>query len=141
MRAPVKRYTCPGLRAHFRRWLAGQFRICVPASLREHQVPATIYLLSDLVGSHYRFWPNALATLLADRRGAATFDRWPAALQREVSAVTGSRAAPLPLGVGEIDAVITRCKHAYSDPGAAGDVGEEANTVAGKQQDRAACAT
>jgi peptidoglycan/xylan/chitin deacetylase (PgdA/CDA1 family) len=104
--------------------------------LYAHEAPATIYLLSDLVGSHYRFWPNALATLLSDGSGGEAFSRWPEALKREVIAVIGSRSSPLPLLVGEIDAVITRCKFAYSDPELRAML-EKANGEAGARQDTA----
>jgi peptidoglycan/xylan/chitin deacetylase (PgdA/CDA1 family) len=102
--------------------------------LSAHGAPATIYLLSDLVGSHYRFWPNALASLLSDDSGADAFGRWPHALRREVTAIIGSRSPPLPLAVGEIDAVITHCKDAYSDPELRAMLAE-AGRAAGARQD------
>lgn len=36
--------------------------------LQRAKVPATIYLVSDLVGTRYKFWPNSLARILS-RRG------------------------------------------------------------------------
>jgi peptidoglycan/xylan/chitin deacetylase (PgdA/CDA1 family) len=83
--------------------------------LQAHGAPATIYLLSDLVGTHYRFWPNTLAALLVDGGGADGVKRWPEALKREVAAVVGPGVPDLPLSIDAIDAVIARCKSAFTD--------------------------
>ena len=53
------------------------FDYAFPVLVR-HRVPATIFLVSDFIGSSYQFWPNRLAELLyrlADRSSA-----WPSEL-------------------------------------------------------------
>jgi peptidoglycan/xylan/chitin deacetylase (PgdA/CDA1 family) len=77
--------------------------------LRAAGVPSTIYLVSDLVGTSYSFWPNALARLLADA-SPSVLARLPEWL-RQVLPANGSRALD---GV-EIDRVICICKDTRSD--------------------------
>jgi peptidoglycan/xylan/chitin deacetylase (PgdA/CDA1 family) len=71
------------------------------------RVPATVFLVSDLIGSAYRFWPNRLASLLG-RLGV-----------RDMPLMSGNfsallaRAGFVPTGsadVEQIDRVITACK-------------------------------
>jgi len=81
--------------------------------LRAEAVPATIYLLSDLMGTQYRLWPNRLARLLADTLSNEV--SWPDWLRREIANATVARAVPLPLSAAQIDAVITRCKERETD--------------------------
>jgi len=83
--------------------------------LRAEAVPATIYLLSDLMGTQYRLWPNRLARLLADALSNEVYVSWPDWLRREIAAATVARAVPLPLSAAQIDVVITRCKELESD--------------------------
>jgi len=88
--------------------------------LQAQQVPATIYLLADLVGTQYRFWPNELARLLGDPRNVAARQTWPEWLKLEVTRVTGTESVTLPLSMAplsmeKIDAVIERCKTLHTD--------------------------
>ena len=78
--------------------------------LKEAGMPATIFLVTDMVGSHYRFWPNRLADTLKvwrphfnQRLDEQTRSRM-LALGIPLDA-TGSDATP-----EWIDMVITRCK-------------------------------
>lgn len=70
--------------------------------LRKHEAPATIFVVSEFVGSRYRFWPNRLARLLTslDRPALARLlssdaGRWLAALDLDFdpAAQTGLDAA------------------------------------------------
>ncbi|MDQ1303822.1 MAG: hypothetical protein QG595_1805 [Pseudomonadota bacterium] len=74
------------------------------------QVPATIFLVADFIGSRYRFWPNRLAQLL----GVLDADHL-ADLPDELSAVLAAAGfvAGVPGGmvdIGRIDAVINAAK-------------------------------
>jgi peptidoglycan/xylan/chitin deacetylase (PgdA/CDA1 family) len=80
--------------------------------LRAHDVPATVYLLPDLVGTRYSFWPNRLARLLGDRRNNERRAGWPEWLQRELAEVA---ASALPLSMAQIDRLIDHCKSRYTD--------------------------
>jgi peptidoglycan/xylan/chitin deacetylase (PgdA/CDA1 family) len=74
--------------------------------LQAQAVPATIYLLSDLVGTRYSFWPNRLARLLGDSHNNETCGGWPDEIRP---------SAPLPLSMVQIDAIIERCKSLRTD--------------------------
>ena len=83
--------------------------------LQAAAVPATIYLLPDLMGTRYSFWPNRLARLLSAADNNAVSAGWPAWLRAEIAAAAPGRQAPLPLPMTQIDAVIDRCKSRYTD--------------------------
>jgi peptidoglycan/xylan/chitin deacetylase (PgdA/CDA1 family) len=83
--------------------------------LQAQQVPATIYLLPDLVGTQYRFWPNELARLLSDPRNEAVRQTWPEWLNEQVAQAAGGEPVSLPLSMEKIDAVIERCKTLHTD--------------------------
>jgi peptidoglycan/xylan/chitin deacetylase (PgdA/CDA1 family) len=80
--------------------------------LKAAQAHATIYLVSDLVGSRYSFWPNALARILA-RCTSSTLAAMPDWLQQTVKRVAIRENAGL--DAVEIDAVLSACKSAHSD--------------------------
>ena len=71
--------------------------------LKSADAPATIYLVSDLIGTRYSFWPNTLARVLAST-DTVLRQSLPAWL-REM--LPGSSEA---LSSDQIDAVISRCK-------------------------------
>lgn len=81
--------------------------------LKQVSAPATIYLVSDLVGTRYSFWPNALARALA-QYDAAMLDRMPDWLRQAVLGESRGATAGT-LNTSQIDAVITACKAAHSD--------------------------
>lgn len=83
--------------------------------LEAAQVPATIFLVADFIGSRYRFWPNRLAQLLGSLRADNLVD-----LPDELRAVLGAAGfvAEVPGGtvsVGRIDAVISAAKSLPDD--------------------------
>jgi peptidoglycan/xylan/chitin deacetylase (PgdA/CDA1 family) len=71
--------------------------------LKRASVPATIYLVSDLVGTHYAFWPNRLAAILAAPVPEAVLAGLPEALR----ALVRNRDSA--------DAAICACKERYTD--------------------------
>ena len=81
--------------------------------LRAAAAPATIYLLSDLVGTRYSFWPNRLARLLGNAANKDIYPSWPAWLREVLINTVGAGA--LPLSMARIDAVIDQCKRLYTD--------------------------
>lgn len=52
--------------------------------LKRLGVPATIFLVSDRIGSHYSFWPNRLAHALASLRELRQIEDWPEPLTRAI---------------------------------------------------------
>jgi peptidoglycan/xylan/chitin deacetylase (PgdA/CDA1 family) len=83
--------------------------------LKAQAVPATIYLLPDLMGTRYSFWPNRLARLLADAGNNPLVGGWPGWLREEIAA--DGQPMPLPLPMARIDALIEKCKAGYTDEG------------------------
>jgi len=81
--------------------------------LKRAAAPATIFLVSDLVGSQYGFWPNALARHLQGSAmvGTAAMPTW---LNNLVTDVAGSPHAGR-LDAGRIDRIIVACKEGHSD--------------------------
>ena len=77
--------------------------------LRRAGVPATIFLVSDLVGGQYSFWPNGLARVLSQRNLSlrSAMPDWLARLVPESSA-GGINAA-------QMDRIIVACKESCSD--------------------------
>jgi peptidoglycan/xylan/chitin deacetylase (PgdA/CDA1 family) len=77
--------------------------------LRRAGAPATIYLVADMVGEGYSFWPNTLARYLG--AGAAEITAYPAwladvARKLRMAVSPESRA----LSADEIDQIIAECK-------------------------------
>jgi peptidoglycan/xylan/chitin deacetylase (PgdA/CDA1 family) len=81
--------------------------------LKRASAPATIYLVSDLVGTQYSFWPNSLARVLA-KYDAALLDGMPHWLRQCVLDASGGVTAGT-LDPEKIDAVIMGCKATHSD--------------------------
>jgi peptidoglycan/xylan/chitin deacetylase (PgdA/CDA1 family) len=82
--------------------------------LRSAGVPATIFVVSKLVGTRYVFWPNRLARLLGQPRDAATSSRLLTTFTE--LGLSGSRMkAGLALSPAEIDAAILVCKATRTD--------------------------
>lgn len=91
--------------------------------LQQANVPATIYLVSDLVGTRYSFWPNSLARILAsaDESVRARLPQW---LRSLLPTHAGA------LSTAQIDNVISQCK-SRSDAQMLGVVNEGTAAVAG----------
>jgi peptidoglycan/xylan/chitin deacetylase (PgdA/CDA1 family) len=81
--------------------------------LKRWNAPATIYLVSDMVGTSYSFWPNLLARLLG-RCDEALLARMPPWLRAIVANELGG-GVPRPLDIGQIDRIISACKSSRSD--------------------------
>jgi peptidoglycan/xylan/chitin deacetylase (PgdA/CDA1 family) len=78
--------------------------------LQQASAPATIFLVSDLVGTAYEFWPNRLARLLTSCTPHRDSTRWPLSLRKMIEASpAGADGAP------NVDAVIAMCKQKYAD--------------------------
>jgi peptidoglycan/xylan/chitin deacetylase (PgdA/CDA1 family) len=83
--------------------------------LRDAGVPATVFIVSNLVGTRYTFWPNRLARLLATSREQHINDGLLDSLQelRSLEGLAIDHGGALK--PGEIDAAIMACKRARSD--------------------------
>jgi peptidoglycan/xylan/chitin deacetylase (PgdA/CDA1 family) len=75
-------------------------------ALKHAGAPATIYLVSDLVGEHYSFWPNGLARALSSQ-GQLARERIPPWLAEMVQASGGW---PKKWSGAQIDSLIAACK-------------------------------
>ena len=78
--------------------------------LQQADVPATIFLVADFIGTNHEFWPNRLARLLAGNDGSG-FGALPLELRRllgrlEVRPPSAGRA----FSVAYVDQVIGACK-------------------------------
>jgi peptidoglycan/xylan/chitin deacetylase (PgdA/CDA1 family) len=78
--------------------------------LRAASVPATIFIVSSLVGTRYSFWPNRLARWLAAPRDPKVAHALAEALGSQDPRLTNSAA----LSPEDIDAIILDCKR-HSD--------------------------
>lgn len=83
--------------------------------LRSEGVPATIFLVSDYVGSSYQFWPTRLARLLLDQDGSDRHRRLRASLGALGDGVSGFEGEGSAFSQREVDEVIGRCKSQYTD--------------------------
>lgn len=92
-------------------WL-DNYRYAYPV-LRRTRAPATIYLVSDLVGTSYAFWPNRLARLLSGALDEATVARFPAPLAERVRQCRAGVAGVLDSRA--VDALMDFCKGVYTD--------------------------
>jgi len=79
--------------------------------LRAARAPATIFLVSDLVGTRYTFWPNTLARLLAAPMSddSAKLPDWLRDM-RMARMPSGEPLAPV-----DIDTLIMECKARHTD--------------------------
>lgn len=78
--------------------------------LVKHGVPATIFLVSDFLGTTYRFWPNRLMSLMQRafaRPGSAML---PEALNRIVGPVLAEARSRGELAVEDMDRAVQRAK-------------------------------
>lgn len=83
--------------------------------LKQARAPATIFLVSGLIGGNYSFWPNRLARQLARTDRPARLEGWPAELRDRLAAAGLARNAIAgPLAAEAIDRAIVACK-ALSD--------------------------
>lgn len=75
--------------------------------LQEQGVPASIFLVTDLVGTSYSFWPNRLARLLGTLADASELLSWPRALCDRLREAGIHR---FPVTPEQIDTAIEACK-------------------------------
>jgi peptidoglycan/xylan/chitin deacetylase (PgdA/CDA1 family) len=82
--------------------------------LKAAGAPATIYLVSGLIGGHYGFWPTRLARLLCQawEQGDA---RTPAELARHCPLVAVPAKVPRPSARAAADSLLVRLKQDYDD--------------------------
>ncbi len=90
---------------------ADNFEYAYPV-LAAEQVPATIFVVSDMVGTKRLFWPERLAGLLRrglDRHGDQTYTLGEFAWLRGLGIPLPSH--PAQLNPEQLDLIITACKH------------------------------
>jgi peptidoglycan/xylan/chitin deacetylase (PgdA/CDA1 family) len=80
--------------------------------LRQSAAPATIYLVADLVGTLYAFWPNRLTQLLRTPMSAGVLKALP---ERFARILHESSYESRPMTRAQIDSVIGRCKQIFTD--------------------------
>ena len=82
--------------------------------LAKLQCPATIYLVSDLVGTRYEFWPNRLSELLVSNDASLrqVFPEWLVDLADREELLRHSMPQNY---IERVDAVVSACKHRCSD--------------------------
>jgi peptidoglycan/xylan/chitin deacetylase (PgdA/CDA1 family) len=78
--------------------------------LQRHEVPATIFLVTDLVGSSYSFWPNQLAKFLVSGAGSDRLPGWLRGMLRERGLPVGEILTP-----ARVDEIIVACKASRND--------------------------
>jgi len=102
--------------------------------LQRAGAPATIYLVADMVGEGYSFWPNTLARYLGSRTAAAAaYPAWLADIVRKLNlAVPPGRRA---MSADAIDRIIAECKINSTDARMRDRVGELDETQAGSAPD------
>lgn len=83
--------------------------------LRRAGVPATIYLVSDMVGSRYTFWPNQLARLVSRPLTRDLASRLPTSLRACLESAVAPEQLSRGLGRDDVDRVIVACKARFAD--------------------------
>lgn len=78
--------------------------------LREHCVPATVFLVADLIGTHYSFWPNRLGRLLRSERADGILQALPESLRSAIGD-SWSRLS----SVERTDVLISHAKRLFTD--------------------------
>lgn len=98
--------------------------------LERHGVPATVYLVSDLIGTRYTFWPNTLSNLLSGD-ASAVVQRLPPWLQQlaRTHGIGGGGSH----GMAHIDALISACKASRSDAAMLAALEDAATPVQGER--------
>jgi peptidoglycan/xylan/chitin deacetylase (PgdA/CDA1 family) len=83
--------------------------------LRAAGVPATIFIVSSLVGTRYAFWPNRLARMLGDPRSSAATQALLARIGIGIGSAGPSGAQRDAFPHAAIDPLIEACKRAHAD--------------------------
>lgn len=90
------------------------YRYAFPV-IQAEQMPATLFLVTDMIGTRQRFWPNRLASLL-HRWQAGTAERLPGDLRAQLQLLGISEPRPGYAWTAEaIDRVINACKTRFGD--------------------------
>ncbi len=82
--------------------------------LREAGAPATIFVVTGLIGTHRTFWPNRLARMLHALNGAAPPASWPAPLRANLEILVAARVGER-LSRVDLDRAIVLCKERFGD--------------------------